>query len=203
MAVRNYNKYQKYGKRSRYSSGNYAIKKAKYTSPPPPNKFIALKGEVKFLDTAVTVATLASGAAAVSKLTEVAQGAARNNRIGREIHVLGVDINGRITNAPLDVHLCSPTDNHDPVYADFFNAIGGFPVSDLVKDWYHTTGSNRASNTNMVTKKYRFKYPLRVLYKDANASSGLRNRLFLVLSNTTGNDITAISITCRIYYQDM
>lgn len=203
MAIRNYNRYQKYGKRSRFSSGNMMRKKAKYTSPPPPSMGIAAKGEVKWRDTAVNVTTLSSGAAASTKLTEIAQGTKRNERVGREIHVLGVDINGRITNAPLDVHLCSPTDNHDPVYADFFGAIGGMPISDLVKDWYHTTGSNRASNTNMVTKKYRFKYPLRILYKDDTAASGLRNRLFLVLSNTTGNDITSIGMTVRVYYQDM
>ena len=195
---------QRQKRRQYFQKSQQTAKKAKYVSPPPANMAIAAKGEVKFKDTAVNITTpLTSGNAAVSKLTEIAQGVKRSERVGREIHILGVDINGRITSAPLDVHLCSPTDNHDPVYADFFAAIGGMPVSDLVTDWYHTTGSNRASNANMVTKKYRFKYPLKVTYKDDTASSGMRNRLFLVLSNTTGNDVSSVGISVRVYYQDM
>lgn len=178
------------------------VKRQKTSVPPVANARVAMKGEVKHKDFVISAAP-APNALTQVELTAITEGAGKDYRVGDKIHVLGVDIGG-YTGASfqtIDTHLCSPSDNHIPIYADYIGAIGGLPANNLLTDWWHQTGPNKGGGT-ILRRNYRFKYPLEVTYSGSSSTAGLRNKLFFCLVNNSAASSAGVNMHARIYYQD-
>lgn len=179
-------------------------KRSRYL-PPLLNTAAFIKGEVKHIDITVSNVTTANSLAA-THLTNIAQGALRNNRIGNRIHVLGVDIKGRMAEPRSTAwFLCTPRGGvSTPSYTDFSGGV--FAIPEVIKVFSSSIGGiGGIKNTDsyMTNYHFRFKYPLEVIYNGSAGTDVTDNKLFYTQNNYTSSNISAADLVARVYYQDL
>lgn len=160
--------------------------------------------EIKTHTAGILISSLAAGSLINFDLTSIAEGPGDNQRIGKDIVVTGVDLQGYIggNGTVCDYHLLTPKGNTNPVITDFVSAIGSPVSGDFHRPLWHSTGGNTSNTHEFILLKYRPKFPMRVLYNDTTANSGERNRLILTIVNNFSANMTGLSMTFRVYYQD-
>lgn len=192
-----------YGPLARRKRRKRTIYSHTFAPKPRLSNNISRYGEVHYKDIILTAASVTTGSAQTAHLSNISVSDVHDGRTGSEIHILGVDITGSFgtTNGPLlDGHLCLMYEA-SPVVTNFTAGIGGALDKDKGIDFLHTVGGNKSSGI-VISRHYRFKTPLKVVYDGTTGSDVIRNQLHYAVINNCGSTASGLSMTFRVYFQD-
>jgi len=176
---------------------------------------LAMRPELKYKDFVVENATLATGALNFLGLYNINQGVDRDQRIGRRVRVVKVQMVGgaaSVGNASCDIHLWSPRGNSDPTMADFTEARGSLAL-DTGHSWFHWTqyGGTQSRNVKsgvngleaLNSTKY-FPKGLQMFYTGDLGTSCDRDRLYwVIICNALTDSVGEYGFSVRLWYYDI
>jgi len=160
------------------------------------------KGELKAYHFSSNATAVLNGTIAYVDMTSIAQGDDDDDRTGRKIRCVGIDLRIHNDSAAIDTYVIKSLEDSVPTYGDFEVARGG-----------HLNQANRhekkelaylreyRSTTNNVMYNKRWKQGVHVYYNGTAANNGVKNRLFLVFKNTTGGTIN-MEYSGVLYFYD-
>ena len=162
----------------------------------------ANKSELKRITYQGSTGNVLTGALASIELTNIIQGDDDDQRIGRKLHVVSVDIRAYMPNTAVDTYLIKSHDDSLPIYVDFDPVVGGHITQTARYEKRELKYiRNYASTGFHLAYQHRFKNGLPVFYKGAEGTDGLRNNLFLVFKNDTGAT-HLMTFTVVVTYRD-
>lgn len=189
---------KRFVKRRKVNSGN-----TRSNATPQANLRILKSSEVKFKDI-VFGSSVPSGGLVNLLLTDITQGTGRAERIGTNVHLLGVDLRGFAGAAGQQTtfYLNSRLDGGAPTIANYAAGCGAMPIDDTTKLWWMSVDGNEKGSGGKLRVRYRFRYPLKVYYSGTAGTTAVRNSVYLTQYNFASS-ANFPTYTCRVYWQDV
>lgn len=167
-------------------------------------KVAARKPETKHQSSTAS-STMTTGSLFYLECSYIPQGNDVGERNGNQVKLLYTEYSASVFSSTsaaygVDIYLVTLRDNAVPVIGDFIGTPGGFPNRDQYIKWkQHLT--NADDNNGNILASHRWRFPMKVHYDGITATSGIRNRTFLVIKNSTGNSVN-IALNQRTWFTD-
>lgn len=161
------------------------------------------KGEIKKAYFNANALSVANSSVQVIDLTGIVQGVEDDQRIGRRIRVLSVDLRISIAARNLDAYLIQGYKNTTPSFTDFDSSYAAHLDQDARFEFRELKYLKELrSLTSYVFYTKRWKTGLPVHYDGPTATDGCRNCLFLVFKNSSGAVVSGNHYSVVVSYRD-
>lgn len=136
------------------------------------------------------------------ELTSISSGDGIADRDGFQISVDSIRVRGHSSSNKVDWYLIQVVNDSILIYSDFAGVIGG-GIDSNHKHEFKELKYFRSFNTTSgnVQTFHKFKFPLTVSY-NATSATPVRNRIFLVLKNNTGAQVSNYDYFAEMLYRD-
>ena len=160
------------------------------------------KGELKAYHFSSNATAVLNSTITYVDLTSIGQGDDDDDRTGRKIRVVGIDIRIHNSTNTLDTYIIKSLEDSVPGYGDFDVARGGHLNQGARHEKKEIAYLREyRSTTNNLMYKRRWKTGIHVYYNGTAANNGMKNRLFMVFKNTTGATIN-VEYSGVVYFYD-
>ena len=152
--------------------------------------------------------SLATGGITVIEVTDIAQGDTSFTRDGvlikmHRIEYTAFAVIASTVNpaAGVDAYLVSSKGSDAPTYGDFVAFVGGTLNQNEFVTWrQHCVGD--MENQGVIQHAYSFQFPMKVHYGGSTGTSGIRNRVWLVVKNNIASTVN-VQLSYRGWYTDI
>jgi len=161
------------------------------------------KGEIKRAYFNANAVSVLNNAVQVIDLTGIAQGTEDDERLGRKIRLLRIDLRIHLNNRNLDCYLIQGQKNTLPTFSDFDSSYAAHLVQNARYEFKELKYiKEQRSQTNYAIFSKRWKNGISVIYDGPAATDGFKNCMFLVFRNTTGATIGSNQYSAVVTYRE-
>lgn len=159
-------------------------------------------GEIKVLTGSLSSTQITNGAAYVQVLTGIATGANQGQRVGNQIRVRSIVVQGDTTSGDVDVYILQSRNGNAPTLANFTPTMGGILTQGTSQQHFRVLKQRiMPGNSGKFRLSYRYSIPMKTSYTGPTATELSLNQIYIVAINRTGANEN-IQFSSEITYID-